>query len=102
MFKTQSFHLIKIKWDLYWPLFCLIWFVYLRFSQTSEFNVSGNPGEIGYLDFMDMHQWFWVSRNDVNVNRDDVDRNFAVHAWQVEHTLNIVWIIQYRIKFVLT
>ena len=44
MFKTQSFHLIKIKWDLYWPLFWLIWFVYLRFPQTSEFNVSGNPG----------------------------------------------------------
>ena len=58
--------------------------------------------QIGYLDFMDMHQWFWVSRNDVNVNRDDVDRNFAVHVWQVEPTLNIVWIIQYRIKFVLT
>ena len=44
--------------------------------------------QIGYLDFM--YQWFWVSQNDVNVNRDDVDQNFAVHVWQVEHTLNIV------------
>ena len=37
-----------------------------------------------------MHQWFRVSRNDVNVNRDDVDRDFAVHFWQVELTLNII------------
>ena len=37
---------------------------------------------------MDMHKWFWVY--DVNVNWDDVDRNFAVHFWQVEYTLNIV------------
>ena len=28
--------------------------------------------------------------NDVNVNRDDVNSNFVVHVWQVEHTLNIV------------
>ena len=33
---------------------------------------------------------FEYSRNDVNVNRDDVDRNIAVHVWHVEHTLNIV------------
>ena len=46
--------------------------------------------QIGYLDFIDMYQWFWVSRNDVNVHREDVDRNFAVHVWRVEHTLNIV------------
>ena len=45
--------------------------------------------QIGYLNFMDMHKCFLVSRNDVNVNRDNVDRNFAVHVWQVEHTLNI-------------
>ena len=38
---------------------------------------------------MDMHQWFRVSRNYVNVNRDDVDQKFAVHVWGVEHTLNI-------------
>ena len=37
-----------------------------------------------------MHQWFLVSRTDVNVNRDDVYGNFAVRVWQVEHTLNIV------------
>ena len=40
--------------------------------------------------YMDMHQWFWLSRTDVNVNRDDVYGNFAVRVWQVEHTLNIV------------
>ena len=72
-----------------------------RFYSTSQFQCFLII-RIGYMDFMDMHQWFWVSRNDVNVNRDDVDRNFAEHVWQVEHTLNIVWIIQYRIKFVLT
>ena len=37
-----------------------------------------------------MHQWFSLSQNDINVNRDDVDRNFAVHLWQIEHTINIV------------
>ena len=26
----------------------------------------------------------------MNVNRDDVDRNFAVRVWRIEHTLNIV------------
>ena len=28
--------------------------------------------------------------NDVNVNRDDDDRNFAAYVWQVDHILNIV------------
>ena len=37
----------------------------------------------------------------VNVNRDDVDRNFAMHVWQVEHTLNIVlnYLISNKICF---
>ena len=40
-----------------------------------------------------MHQWFWVSRTDVNVrDRDDVYKNFAVRVWHLheEHTLNIL------------
>ena len=27
--------------------------------------------------------------DDVNVSRDDVDRNFTVHVWPVEHTLKL-------------
>ena len=36
------------------------------------------------------------------VNRDNVDRNFAVHVWQVEHTLNIVLNYSISNKTVLT
>ena len=27
---------------------------------------------------------------DVNVGRDNVDRNFTVHVWRVEHTLKLI------------
>ena len=59
---------------------------YYDASSSNAFSII----QIGFLDFMDIHQWFWVFRNDVNFNRDDVDRNFAMRVWQVEHTLNIV------------
>ena len=39
---------------------------------------------------MDMHEWFRVSWNDVNVNRDDVVRKFTVHVWRVEQIRNNV------------
>ena len=37
-----------------------------------------------------MHQWFLVSWNDVNVRRDDIDRNLIVHVWSAGNALKIV------------
>ena len=54
------------------------------------------------LWFMDMHQWFWAFWNDVKVSQDDVDQNFTVHVWRVEHIFKFVLIIQYQRKFALT
>ena len=31
-----------------------------------------------------------LSCNDVNVLRDDIDRNFTVHVWRAENSLKIV------------
>ena len=45
---------------------------------------------LGYLDFVDMHEWFLVSWNDVYVRRDDIDWNFIVHVKRAEYSLKIV------------
>ena len=50
-----------------------VFFPACKFAQASISN--------DYLDFVDIHQWFWASLNDVNVRRDDIDRNFIVHVW---------------------
>ena len=38
---------------------------------------------------LDGIKFFW---NDVNVRRDDVDRNFIVHVWRAENAIKIVLI----------
>ena len=37
-----------------------------------------------------MHQWYFVSWNDVNVRHGDTDMNLFVHAWRKENFLKIV------------
>ena len=53
--------------------------------KSSQASIS-----IGYPGFVDMHQCFLVYWDDVNIRRDDIDRNFIVHVWRAVDALTIV------------
>ena len=55
----------------------------IAMSMSPEWMVASrrlNCISIGYLDFVDMHQWFLVSWKDIKVRCDDIDVIFIVHV----------------------